>query len=71
MGPVGLVVSDQAAPGWLHTLASRVAGKKQRSQDGAVSIFRRDKKKIEGSKFATRLQKYVQGEGNCENEKSK
>ena len=68
MGPVGLVVSEQAVPGRPHTLASRVAGKKQRSQDGTVSVFGRDKKKMEGSKFATRLQKYAQeGEGNCEN----
>lgn len=55
MGPVGLVVSEQAVPGWPHALVSRMAGKKQRSQDGTVSVFRRGKKKMEGSKFAVRL----------------
>lgn len=70
MGPVGVVMSKQAVPGRPHALASTVAGKKQCSQDGTVSVFGTDKKKIEGRIFATRSQKYAQeGEGNCEKEK--
>lgn len=60
-------MSEQAVPGQLHTLASRAAGKEQRSQDGAASVFVRDKKKTEGSKFTTTLQK--EGEGKREKEK--
>lgn len=64
MDPVRPVVSEPALPGWPNAVASKafVAGKKQCSHDETLLVFRRGKRKMQGSKFATRLQKYVQEE---------